>query len=252
MTSTHPTIITIDGHASSGKSSVAQQVAQTHNLRWMSSGKLYRMVGLMAYRQNFLPQHSAVFNNPSYQAKLTNLVNHLRAELTYQPNGTVRLNHVDYTTDLGHENTGKYASFVAKDPLCRQLLSDWQRQIAINWQQEDPQCKGIIFEGRDMGTVVFTHAAIKFFLTCDLLTKARRRWGELYPNQPPKPAELQQLSISLEKRDARDIYRKIAPLKPAADAHIIDTTHKNFDDVVAIVSKKIMPIINQNHSLDSL
>lgn len=244
MNPPQPPIITIDGHASSGKSSVARLVAQRHQLRWMSSGKLYRMVGLLAHQRQFLPQDNLTFKDPNYQANLTTLVEQLRAELIYHPDGRVTLGKINYSADLDQEATGKYASFIAKDPLCRQLLGQWQRQIAHAWYQDDPACKGMIFEGRDMGTVVFVDATLKFFLTCDLLTKARRRWHELYPHQPPQPQDLRELSTLLEKRDSRDIHRKVAPLKPAPDAHIIDTTHKDLYTVVGIISTKIAAIIN--------
>lgn len=242
MTSS-PLIVTIDGQASSGKSSVAKQVAQKWQLRWLSSGKLYRMAGLIAHQHQFLPQHGQDFNDPHYRHQVTQLITKLRQDLVIDSQGHFILNGVNTTKDLELEQTGKHASFVARDPHCRKLLGAWLRDMAKQWQQNH-HIKGMIFEGRDMGTIVFRDAHIKFFLTCDLLTKATRRWNELHPHQKPSLADLDRLRDLLRKRDSRDIHRKVAPLKPADDAITIDTTHKNLYDVVEIVSDHLKGLFN--------
>lgn len=190
------------------------------------------MVGYMAWKQGFLPTND--FARPDYQKDLAECVKHLSAALVFTPDGKMLLEGIDYSQQLAAEETGRHASFIAKDPKCRQLLSEWQRQLA---QHLSPQ--GVVIEGRDMGTVVFPSAPLKFFLTCDLATKTQRRWHELYPHQQPTPSDLQKMSDLLSQRDQRDKARKIAPLKPADDAYVIDTTHRDVNNVVGCIVAKI-------------
>ncbi|MCY4380044.1 MAG: (d)CMP kinase [Proteobacteria bacterium] len=246
-----PFIITIDGQASSGKSSIAKIVASKLNLPWFSSGRLYRMVGLYAFRRQFLPTNESGLQDTAYQRKLTELVAQLKKDLQVSGGQVTLASHNHRLTEaLNSEEAGVHASMVAKDPLCRNLLLTWQRelaeQIATNYPYPKTTRPGIIFEGRDMGTVVFSDANLKFFLICSHNTRVARRWEELHPNQSANRHDLSQLSKLIKTRDDNDIYRKVAPLKPANDAITIDTTLMNLDQVTV----KIMAEIPQSMSRD--
>ena len=240
-----PLIVTIDGTAASGKSSVARLTALQLHFLWLSSGRLFRLVGLMASEQGWLPRqtdHTVKTDNRQFLEKC---VEDLKSSLVIQKKGDVfTINNRDITQDLLSEKAGVCASQIAQDPLCRELLLHWQRDLAQSLTHRSPDFHGVIFEGRDMGTVVFPFAPLKFFLTCKLHLRAQRRWQELHPNQTPTSQDLAELQSLLRQRDHKDTHRKIAPLKPADDAMIIDTTFEKLDNTVGQVSEKILNYLN--------
>ena len=204
-------VIAIDGPAAAGKGTLAKALAKELDLAYLDTGILYRAVGIKAAAAHILDQAGA-----------------LAASLTPQD-----LSH----PDLRRVEAGEYASKVAAQPEVRQALFAFQRAFG----RAPPEDKvGAVLDGRDIGTVIFPEAAIKFFITAHPEVRARRRYVELDPATRPTFAVL--LS-QVEERDRRDSSRKDAPLRMAADAQLIDTSDKSPAEVLnlalSIVTKSL-------------
>jgi len=203
-------IVTIDGPAGTGKSTVAKQLAARLAFEHLDTGAMYRMVGL------FMLDEAIDLEDASGIAAAIE-----RVELDFQ-NGRCFLNAVDVTDHLRTRDVAFAASKVAAIPAVRSALDDQQRSIADG--------RDIVCEGRDQGTVVFPDAERKFYLTAEPEERARRRQLEL--EKRGTQVDLAQLLKEQTERDERDQNRSIAPLRPAEDAIIVDTTAKNIDEVV--------------------
>ena len=197
-------VVTIDGPSASGKGAVAQQVAQALGFHCLESGALYRLVALAGPDD---PERTAATMVVAFQG------------------GRILLSGQDVTDGLRAEPIGVKASDIAQRPEVRRALLDRQRAF-----RRPP---GLVAEGRDMGTVVFPDATLKVFLTASLAIRAQRRYKQLIDKGIN--ANLHALSRDLEQRDARDAARKAAPLAPAPDALLLDTTEKSLDEVVGVV-----------------
>lgn len=208
-------VITIDGPAGSGKGTIAQHVANHFGWHILDSGALYRLVGLAAQRKN------VAFDDAS---ALSDVAKELDVVFTANSKGGVdiHLEGVDVSLDIRTEEAGSAASQVAAIPEVRTALLERQRRF-----QTKP---GLVADGRDMGTVVFPNAKLKIFLTASAEIRAERRLNQL--KQQGISANLRGLIRDIEKRDARDRNRKQAPLIPAADAIIIDTSNLSIEEVV--------------------
>lgn len=210
MTPSHVPVIAIDGPTASGKGTVAQRVAQELGFRYLDSGALYRLVALSALRTN---------------ASLTD--EHALAQLaqtlpcTFE-GGRILLAGEDVTDTLRAEEVGNTASRIAALPAVRQALSELQLRF-----RAEP---GLVADGRDMGTVVFPQAALKIFLTASVAARAERRYKQLIDKG--FSANMHDLLKDLTERDARDVNRAIAPLKPAEDAYVLDTSDMTADQAV--------------------
>jgi cytidylate kinase len=203
-------VITIDGPSASGKGTVAEQVAATLGFHFLDSGALYRLTALSAMKQGV-----ALDDEASVAALATNLPATFR-------DGSVWLADENVTDAIRAETVGEGASKVAALPSVRAALLDRQRAYC--------QPPGLVADGRDMGTVVFPAAAAKIFLTASAEARAERRYKQLIGKG--NSASLTALVADMQARDARDSARSVAPLKPAPDALLLDTTHM---DVAAAV-----------------
>ncbi len=203
-------IITIDGPAGAGKSSASRRLAQRLGFEVLDTGAMYRAVGLAALRAGI-----PLDDSPSLDRLLHNL--HLE-----MPAGAVLLNGEDVTTQIRNAAASHASSVVAVVPVVRRCLVRWQREIS--------QGRNMVCEGRDQGTVVFPDALCKFFLIADPVERARRRLREL--EAQGEPTELQHLVQAIAERDQRDAGRDLAPLRPAEDAVVLDTTHLTLEAVV--------------------
>ena len=193
-------VIAIDGPSASGKGTIAKRVAAALGFNYLESGALYRLVGLLALRQG-LRDEAAI----AEVAGGMDVVFH---------GDEILLEDEDVSLHIRHEEVGKRASDVARMAAVRQALM--QRQRAF---REPP---GLVADGRDMGTVVFPDAALKIFLTASPEVRAQRRYKQLI--EKGIAANLAALSRDLAERDARDANRAVAPLKPAPDAQVLDSS----------------------------
>ena len=206
-------LITIDGPAGAGKTSVSRALAQRLGYRYIDTGALYRGVAYEVQRQGV---------DPESEADLTALCD--RLQLTFKQKGD-ELRLYSASTDISdHIRTSEIsmlASAVSAKPVVRQYLLDVQKDIGSQ--------KAAVFEGRDMGTVVFPKADVKFFLDASPRTRARRRYDEI---KSKSDQSLKQVETDMQRRDRNDSTRSLAPLKAADDAILIDSTDLSIEKVV--------------------
>jgi CMP/dCMP kinase len=214
-------VITIDGPTASGKGTIAQRVASHLNWNYLDSGALYRLVGFSANKKGLF---AAGFPEPgsSGEAALARCA----AELDVRfDNSDIWLEGVEVGLAIRHEQVGLWASLVGAVPAVRTALAERQRQFR--------QPPGLVADGRDMGTVIFPDAQLKIFLTASAESRAQRRYKQLIDKGIS--ANLVGLLEDLRARDARDTSRATAPLKPASDAVLIDSTALDVEETVAAV-----------------
>jgi len=208
-------VIAIDGPSGSGKGTVCRIVARHLGWHLLDSGALYRLTALAGAARGLDP-----VDEPGHAAIAARL--DVRFEVDGTGNERVLLDGRDVTRELRAEVTGNMASVVAVMPSVRAALMSRQRAFA-----EPP---GLVADGRDMGTVVFPSAGLKVFLTASAEERARRRYNQL--KEKGLAANLAGLSQEILERDRRDSARSVAPLRPAADAVVIDSTGIPVDEVV--------------------
>ena len=208
-------VITIDGPTASGKGTVAEQVARALGWSYLDSGALYRLCALQAQRDG------ADLDDEAQVAAIA------RALPVRFPAGRIELAGQDVTDVVRDESVGNAASRVAVLPAVREALLALQRGF-----RRPP---GLVADGRDLGTVVFPDAELKVFLTASAGSRAERRYKQLI--EKGFSAKLPDLLRDLEQRDARDANRAVAPLRPAEDAIVIDSTHLDVDATVERVLK---------------
>lgn len=214
-------IVTIDGPAGSGKSTVAKLLAKIFGLIYLDTGAIYRSLALFALRKGVSWEE---------EDKLVELVKEMKIEfIPTETNQKVILNDEDITEMIRTEEIGMGASIVSRHKKVRAAL--------VNLQRSFKEKGSLVAEGRDTGTVIFPEAEVKVFLTADITERAKRRWKEL--KEKGIDADLNSILESLKKRDLQDSTRKVAPLVPAEDAVIIDTTNLTIDDVVKRISELI-------------
>ena len=206
-------VIAIDGPTASGKGTVAQRVAQQLGWHYLDSGALYRLTALSAMRSN---------TPLSDQERIATLAAVLPCSFSGE---RVLLSNVDVTDAIRAEEVGNAASKIAALPAVRQAL--------VGLQQGFRQAPGLVADGRDMGTVIFPDASLKVFLTASVEVRAQRRYKQLIDKG--FSASITDLSRDLAERDARDAQRTTAPLKPAEDAYMLDTSSMNADQAVSQV-----------------
>jgi cytidylate kinase len=195
-----PPVVAIDGPSASGKGTVASRVAAALGFHYLESGALYRLVALAGG----VPRETARTLDVEFR------------------DGLVFLNKQDVTEEIRAEAVGVRASEVAKIPEVRAALLARQRAFR--------RAPGLVADGRDMGTVVFPDAALKVFLTASVAVRAQRRYKQLIDKG--NSANLAALSRDLEERDQRDAAREVAPLRPAADAALVDSSDLPVEQVV--------------------
>ena len=211
-----PPVIAIDGPSASGKGSVACRVAEALGFHYLESGALYRLAALVASRAGVAA---------SDEEGLHTIASGLDVKFSA---GGIYLAGEDVADILRDEAIGNLASAVAGLPRVRSALLVRQRAFR--------QPPGLVADGRDMGTVVFPDALLKVFLTASVRVRAERRHKQL--NDKGIRANLASLSRDLAMRDARDANRAAAPLAPASDAELLDSSDLSVEEVVAQVVKQ--------------
>lgn len=216
-------IITIDGSSGSGKGTLTARLAGELNYAMLDSGALYRIVGFMAHQQGLL---DATLNGGAL-AELTKTLNiHFDKAKANSEHISVIVNQQDISGAIRTEEVGEYASKVAVFPKVRTALLDLQKNMAVG-------VKGLVADGRDMGTVVFPDAVLKIYLVASAQARAERRRKQLL--QAGQSADFAEILAQIIARDERDSCREVAPAKPADDAIVIDSSVLDAEQVFAQV-----------------
>jgi CMP/dCMP kinase len=215
-------LITIDGPSGSGKGTIAQRLADELGWKVLDSGALYRLVGLDVRTRelDFEDEESVGAVAASLDVRFEK--------------GKVFLHNQDVTNTIRSETAGNDASRVAALPRVREALLQWQRDHATP--------DGLIADGRDMGTVVFPDAPLKIFLTASPEERANRRYKQL--KGKGMSANLPRLIEEIRERDERDSNRTTAPLRPAEDAILIDSSALSIDEVTGEILKAARGLFN--------
>lgn len=219
-------VLTIDGPSGSGKGTISRAVADTLGWHLLDSGALYRAVGYAASMAGIDLSDAAAVTRCAETTKIT------FRDLKDGGETRVIVNSHDATDELRTETCGATASAIAAIATVRAALFEKQRSFR--------KAPGLVADGRDMGTVVFGDAAYKIFLTASAEERARRRYKQL--KAKGLSVTLTSLLREIQARDERDATRKVAPLKAAAGALIIDTTAVAVDEVIARVLAVVHPV----------
>ena len=214
--------VAIDGPGGAGKSTVARALAAKYGFAYVDTGAMYRTIGLAVQRAGF---------TPGDVPEVLGLLKVLNMGLEYDGEGTQRmlLDGEDVSRQIRMPEISGLASAVSAIPEVRSYLLETQRNLA--------RTRSVIMDGRDIGTVVLPQANVKVFLTALPEVRARRRWKELQEKGTPQPFE--DVQREMNERDERDSNRPVAPLRPAEDSVLVDSTDLSFEQVVAVLSSLI-------------
>lgn len=221
-------IVAIDGHSACGKSTTAKEVAKILGYLYVDSGAMYRAVTVY-----FLEHHIAITNPREVARALSDI----KVSCKINPQGMTEtyLNGLNAESKIRKMEVAEQVSQISAIKEVRTAMVEEQRRLGKK--------KGIVMDGRDIGTVVFPEAELKLFLTADLLVRAFRRQKELLERD--ELVDLDDVIDNLKYRDQHDTARKVSPLVKAKDAIIIDTTHitidEQVDEVIRLATGKMVP-----------
>ncbi|MDA0999969.1 MAG: (d)CMP kinase [bacterium] len=220
-------VIPVDGPAGSGKSTMARALADRLGWDYLETGALYRAVGLKVLEAGGSPDDAAE------AARQAGSLHFQSAKVAGEWKNL--LDDRDVSQSLREERVSDAASRVSSLPEVRAAVLDFQRSYGRE--------RGAVLDGRDIGTVVFPGARLKFFLDADMEVRIQRRFGEL--EKKGISFDPERLAADLRERDRRDRERKIAPLKPAQDAEKIDTSGMPIDQVLARMLEKVREVYGE-------
>jgi CMP/dCMP kinase len=218
LSAEHRIVIAMDGPAGAGKSTIARETAQNLDYTYVDTGAMYRAVGLLAHEQGIALDD---------ESRLQALVAGLDFEFPWV-DGVLHtvVNGRDVSALIRDPEAGMRASTVSKVPIVRTGLVDRQRVLAADG--------GVVMEGRDIGTVVFPTAELKIFLTASARVRGERRWKQLR-GRGDESTSLADVIAEIERRDHQDSTRAIAPLRPAADSVVLDTSKMDIPRVKRVI-----------------
>ena len=217
-------IITIDGPSGSGKGTLAAKLAAHYKFHLLDSGALYRLLGLSLHQQELLDCLDCL---DSALEQCVKIATNLDIKFVTTEAGTqVQLDGEDVSQTIRTERVGEFASKVAAIPELRAALLERQRAFA-----QEP---GLVADGRDMSTSIFPEAQAKIYLTASAESRAARRVKQL--QGMGLDVKISDILANIQARDKRDMERTVAPLKPAADAYIIDSSELGIDEVFKLMT----------------
>lgn len=213
--------VAIDGPAGAGKSTIARKVSEEIGFIYVDTGALYRTIGYYAILHNI---------DPEDKDKISACLDNIKITLKFnQGKQCVFIGDIDVSDKIRTPEISMAASAVSAIPSVRKFLLDLQKNLALE--------NNVIMDGRDIGTVILPNADIKIFLTASSEERAKRRYADLKIKD--KDIKFQDVLNDIKQRDFNDINRKIAPLKPADDAIIVDTTGESLEQSVSRLSSLI-------------
>lgn len=217
----HTTVIAIDGPSGSGKSTIAKTLAERLGTLYIDTGAMFRALAYSA-------DQSGV--NIKEESSVNEFLNKIKLEYQTSDGALIKVDGIDLSEKIREHHVSKLASMISGIPSVRSYLLDFQRTLA-----KDHTC---VMEGRDIGTVVFPNAFIKFFVTASIEVRAKRRLDQLNENGE-NSVELEQVIKDVKKRDEKDTSREVAPLKMADDATLVDTSNMDIEDVLAKLANDV-------------
>jgi len=225
-------IIAIDGYSSSGKSTLAKEIARLLNYKYIDSGAMYRAVTLFALRNNIINE----VNHQINKEKLQKLIGQIHINFIYNSERNKQetyLNNENVEDEIREMNVSNNVSFISKIGFVREKM--------VSFQQEMGKEKGIVMDGRDIGTVVFPNAELKIFMNAKAQIRAERRYLEL--KEKNIDVSYEDILDNVKKRDHIDETRDESPLKKAQDAIELDNSNMNkqeqLDWIIGLVKERI-------------
>jgi cytidylate kinase len=225
----HPAIIAIDGPAASGKSTVAEQLAQRLNFLYFDTGVMYRAVTWAVLQQGIEPNQEETVGEIAERIQID--IAPAGAEAADGRQSTVLVDGQDVTWQIRAPEIDQNVSAVSANPAVRRALTVQQRRIAQQYGTGRAEKPGVVMVGRDIGTVVLPDAPLKIYLDASQAERARRRHSE--QQERGKTVAYEQVLADMQRRDQLDSQRALAPLRPADDALVLDTTDLSIEQVVA-------------------
>lgn len=213
--------IAIDGPAGVGKSTIAKMLAEELKYVYVDTGALYRAIAVYLSDCGISP-------DDLQEKRTADLIRDIRVEIRYE-DGTqhVLVNGTDVTGRLRTQEISRMASVTSAIPCVREKLLDLQRELAEKYD--------VIMDGRDIGTVVLPQATLKLFLTASAYVRAKRRYDQLKESGILGDETLSSIQKEIEERDYQDSHREIAPLKPADDAVIVDSSDLSMEEEIRMI-----------------
>ncbi len=211
-------VIAIDGPSGSGKSTIAKIVAKKLGLTYLDTGAMFRAIGLFLHDKNISKDNISQISKELVE---------LDFKYALSDSNLVQINGENLTDKIREHHVSQIASQYSQLEVVREYLKELQRSIA--------GARASILEGRDIGTVIFPDAALKFFLTADPLIRAERRLAQIKEKEPDTNLTAELIHADIVNRDKTDQNRAIAPLVKAEDAIEVDTTSMSIDDVCGLI-----------------